>query len=86
MSKIDVDLEEIYAAQQAVYNYIEYQKQQTNASTTKVEEMGTDWKGTDYERFKNKWTQLTNESNSLCVLIAIEESFVNCVDLFLNLS
>ena len=63
MSKIDVDLEEIYAAQQAVYNYIEYQKQQTNATTTKVEEMGTDWKETDYERIKKKWTQMTNDSS-----------------------
>ena len=63
MSKIDVDLDEIYAAQQAVYNYIEYQKNETNTSSVKVEEMGASWKGTDYDRFKNKWTQLTNDSS-----------------------
>ena len=63
MSLIDVDLDTLHAAQQAVEAYIKVLDDETRKSERKVEEMGSSWKGKDYERFKNKWTQLTNEQS-----------------------
>ena len=63
MSIIDVDLDELYIAQQAVFNYMEIQKTKTNQTAVKIEEMGSSWRGTDYIRLQNKWTQLTNDSS-----------------------
>ena len=58
---IEVDLDVLRSTIQEVDNYIKIQEQKMKEATRIVEEM--DWKGTDYERFHNKWTALTNESS-----------------------
>lgn len=63
MSKIDVDLDKLKTVQREIDSYIDILDAKLYESTKIVEQMNVSWKGKDYDRFKNKWTELTNSSS-----------------------
>ena len=80
MSKINVDIDKIRAAKQTISDYVDYQKNAMKKSSMYVENMNEVWKGTDYERLKIKWTQLTNESSISAKSCKELESFSEYLD------
>ncbi len=60
---INVDLDILNSTRQKVDDFLAYEKQETNKTKTTVENIEEYWKGQDYETFKTKWEDITDDSS-----------------------